>query len=179
MAQTIEPDGKDWTWVLERPCPECGFVASGVDVATLGTAFRENAASWATALAGPGVAARPRGDVWSVLEYACHVRDVHRLFDERVRLMLGADEPRFANWDQDETAVTERYDEQDPAVVGPDLVAAAGAVADRYDAVPPDAWTRRGLRSNGSEFTVETLGRYHLHDVVHHLHDVTGTGGRG
>jgi hypothetical protein len=30
------------------------------------------------------------------------------------------------------------------------------------------------VRSNGSEFTVESLGRYHLHDVVHHLHDVTG-----
>jgi hypothetical protein len=32
-------------------------------------------------------------------------------------------------------------------------------------------------RSNGDEFTVETLGRYHLHDVVHHLHDVGA--GRG
>ncbi|HEY5013683.1 MAG TPA: DinB family protein, partial [Acidimicrobiia bacterium] len=24
----ITPDTKDWTWVLERPCPECGFDAS-------------------------------------------------------------------------------------------------------------------------------------------------------
>lgn len=23
----IEPDTKDWTWVLDRPCPECGFEA--------------------------------------------------------------------------------------------------------------------------------------------------------
>jgi len=22
---TITPDTKDWTWVLARPCPECGF----------------------------------------------------------------------------------------------------------------------------------------------------------
>ena len=21
----IDPDTKDWTWVLDRPCPECGF----------------------------------------------------------------------------------------------------------------------------------------------------------
>jgi hypothetical protein len=21
----ITPDTKDWTWVLERACPECGF----------------------------------------------------------------------------------------------------------------------------------------------------------
>lgn len=24
----IVPDTKDWTWVLERACPECGFDAS-------------------------------------------------------------------------------------------------------------------------------------------------------
>lgn len=35
-------------------------------------------------------------------------------------------------------------------------------------------WERRGLRSNGSEFTVLTLAQYFLHDVVHHLHDVNG-----
>jgi hypothetical protein len=22
---TIIPDTKDWTWVLDRPCPECGL----------------------------------------------------------------------------------------------------------------------------------------------------------
>lgn len=25
-ADQIVPDTKDWTWVLERPCPECGVV---------------------------------------------------------------------------------------------------------------------------------------------------------
>jgi hypothetical protein len=172
MPRPIEPDTKDWTWVLARPCPECGFVAGDVAVGDLAEAFLANAAAWAVALTGPDVTARPGEGVWSATEYACHVRDVHRVFDERVRLMLAEDEPRFADWDQDETALAERYDEQDPAVVGPDLVAAAAAVADRYAAVPADAWGRRGVRSNGSEFTVETLGRYHLHDVVHHLCDV-------
>ena len=38
------------------------------------------------------------------------------------------------------------------------------------------AWDRRGTRSNGSVFTVESLGRYHLHDVVHHLWDVRWVG---
>jgi SAM-dependent methyltransferase len=169
---TIEPDTKDWTWVLARPCHECGFVAGDLAVGDLPAAFRDNAASWETALTGPDVAVRSQPGVWSVLEYACHVRDVHRVFEERVEMMLTEDAPRFANWDQDEAALAERYDEQDPAVVGPELVAAAAAVADRYAAVPADAWGRAGLRSNGSEFTIESLGRYHLHDVVHHLHDV-------
>ena len=42
------------------------------------------------------------------------------------------------------------------------------------DAVSGDTWERRGIRSNGSEFTVATLAVYFLHDVEHHLHDVEG-----
>ena len=26
----VPADTKDWTWVMERPCPECGFVAAEV-----------------------------------------------------------------------------------------------------------------------------------------------------
>ena len=95
--------------------------------------------------------------------------------------MLTEDEPRFANWDQDETAERERYAEQDPAEVGPALVAAAEAVAAQYDALlgePEATWSRRGLRSNGSEFSVDSIARYHLHDVVHHAHDVRAAAGR-
>ncbi|MFT4287610.1 DinB family protein [Nocardioides sp.] len=167
-----EPDTKDWTWVLERACPECGFVADEVTVDQLAPMIRDNATGWEAALAGPEVTTRPRPGVWSTTEYACHVRDVHRIFAERVRLMLDEDEPRFANWDQDVTAVESRYDLATPTVVGPELLDAADAVAAIYESVPPDAWGRRGLRSNGSVFSVESIGRYHLHDVVHHLWDV-------
>lgn len=168
----LEPDTKDWTWVLDETCPACGFAATAVDRSTLGETVRANAALWPVLLAAPDAATRPAPDVWSVLEYACHVRDVNRVFGERVGLMLDQDDPVFANWDQDETAVAERYDRQDPATVARELVAAAEAVAASYDAVPADAWRRVGRRSNGSVFTVESLGRYHLHDLVHHAHDV-------
>ena len=172
LPPPIEPDTKDWTWVLERSCPECGFAPGDVPVGGLAAALLENAAAWVAALAWPDVRTRPSAGVWSVLEYACHVRDVHRVFAGRVHQLLSEDDPRFENWDQDATAVEDGYAAQDPAVVGPELLAAAAAVAEQYAAVPPHAWGRRGTRSNGSEFTIESLGRYHLHDVVHHLHDV-------
>jgi hypothetical protein len=86
--------------------------------------------------------------------------------------MVGEDNPRFANWDQDETALTERYDLLLPAQVGPELLEEAARVASAYDSVDGDDWDRTGTRSNGSRFTVESLGRYHLHDIVHHLWDV-------
>lgn len=171
-APAIEPDTKDWTWVLDEPCPECGFRAGAVTVDEIPAVVRDNATTWAAVLTLADAATRPDPTTWSPLEYACHVRDVNRIFDVRVGLMLAEDDPQFPNWDQDETAVAERYAEQDPATVSAELLDAAEGAAARYESVPPGAWGRRGRRSNGSEFTVESIGRYHLHDLVHHAWDV-------
>jgi DinB family protein len=168
----IKPDTKDWTWVLDHPCPECGFDASAAQPTGVAEQIRRDAADWVSRLQQSGVSTRARPDVWSTLEYGCHVRDVHRIFNHRVRLMLTEDEPRFPNWDQNETAVADDYASQNPGTVATELFDAANVVADTYANVPADAWTRRGLRSNGSEFTVASIAIYHLHDVVHHAHDV-------
>jgi SAM-dependent methyltransferase len=182
MTRTsIVPDTKDWTWVLQRPCPDCGLDTTQVDPAAIGPAIRDNARGWLVILGQPGAAERPDDSTWSPLEYACHVRDVNRKFTERLALMLEHDEPQFANWDQDRTALEDRYDLQDPAEVGPQVVEAAEAVAAQYDALAgADERTRSrtGVRDDGSVFTIDTLGRYHLHDLVHHAHDVRGFAAR-
>jgi hypothetical protein len=168
----ITPDTKDWTWVLERPCPECGFESAAHEVSDLPGLLETTTTTWTRVLARPDVSERPRPEVWSPLEYACHVRDVHVLFAERLELMLDEDGATFANWDQDATAIERDYGSQDPETVAAELVEAGRAVAALYASVTEATRERRGLRSNGHEFTVESLGRYHLHDVVHHLHDV-------
>ena len=86
--------------------------------------------------------------------------------------MLTDDDPVFDNWDQDATALDARYWEADPVAVSGQLATAGVRLADLYAAVPDGQWPRTGRRSNGSTFTVETLGTYCVHDVVHHLHDV-------
>ena len=172
-AGPVPPDTKDWTWVLDRPCPECGFDAEGVRREEVGDRVNANASAWQRVLSLPGARTRPSATVWSPLEYACHVRDVHRIFGERVRMMLTVDNPLFDNWDQDEAAVRGAYGAQDPATVSAELVAAATGVSRGYAAVEEGHWSRPGRRSNGSLFTVETIARYHLHDVEHHLRDVS------
>lgn len=170
----IEPDTKDWTWVLARPCPECGLAAGEVAPTEIAERVLADLPRWEAVLRRPDARDRPAPSTWSPTEYACHVRDVFVLFDERVRLMLDEDDPMFANWDQDQTAIDADYASQPPSDVAPQLVAAGRAIAATFDSVPADAWARVGRRGNGSVFTVETLAQYFLHDVVHHLHDVRG-----
>jgi len=171
---SIIPDSKDWTWVLRRPCPECGLDTGSFSREAIPAMVTANAESWQSVLGMPGVAERPRPDKWSPLEYGCHVRDVFRLFDYRLGLMITQDDPLFENWDQDASAVADGYASQDPASVAAQLAEAATAIADSFAAVSGDQWLRTGRRSDGAGFTVETFGRYFMHDPVHHLYDVTG-----
>ncbi len=169
-----QADDKDWTWVLDKPCPDCGADVTNLTMAAVAALNRSNAAAWADVLASSGtVAERPSPDVWSPLEYAAHVRDVFRLFLVRLDLMLKQDNPTFANWNPNETAEAERYDLQDPATVASELTAAAEALAARFEALTPQQLERRGRRSDGADFTVLSFARYEIHDPLHHLWDVT------
>jgi hypothetical protein len=176
-GMNITPDTKDWTWVLQRPCPECGFEAAIVTRAELPTLIRENAEAWEEFFRDHDrdFRARPKPDVWSPLEYACHVRDVFHLYEYRLQLMLTEDDPSYPNWDQDATAVDERYEEQDPQQVIIDLRLAAETLAASFAKIEGEQWERTGNRSDGARFTVESFGRYLVHDPIHHLYDVVKT----
>jgi hypothetical protein len=172
---TIVPDDKDWTWVLQRPCQECGFDTSSFPREGVGGMVVANAIAWQNVLTGPGdIRARVIPDRWSALEYGCHVRDVLRLYNYRLELMLTRQAPLFPNWDQDATAIESRYGEQQPLTVAAELCQAAEAIAARFATVHGDLWLRTGTRSDGPAFTVETFARYFVHDPVHHLYDATG-----
>ncbi|WP_370616102.1 DinB family protein [Mumia sp. Pv 4-285] len=168
----IVPDTKDWTWTTRETCSDCGYDPTAVGRGEVGARVRAYAEPWAEVLRRDDVRERPDDTTWSPLEYACHVRDVFALYHERLDLMLDEDDPLYPNWDQDATAVAERYGEQDPAVVSEDLAREAALVATAFDAVDGDQWDRTGRRSDGASFTVTTFARYFLHDAAHHLHDV-------
>ena len=60
---SIEPDTKDWTWVLDRPCPDCGFDAAGLDRDRVPQAIRDNATLWEVVLGDDDAAVRPSSAV--------------------------------------------------------------------------------------------------------------------
>ena len=169
----IVADTKDWTWVLERPCADCGFDAGACDPVAVPGLTRENVADWRRLLdAGDIRAGRPNDRTWSALEYACHVRDVYRRYHDRIALMLTEDDPLFPNWDQDVSAVEDRYEAQQPDQVVAQLAAAGERVAVQLEGVERGQWDRRGRRSDGASFTVATIARYMVHDPIHHVWDV-------
>ncbi len=166
--QQPPPDTRDWTFVIEDGCRQCGFSQQPAE--QTGDRLRAAIPRWRAALARPDAATRQIPTVWSVLEYGCHVRDVCRLYRQRLALMVDQDDPLFIDWNQDVAAIEGQYYQQEPARVGQELAAEAGATAAAFDAVTQ--WDRPGRRSNGSVFTIGTFAVYFLHDIEHHLHDV-------
>jgi hypothetical protein len=170
----IVADTKNWTWVIQHPCPECGFDALNYEDDDIAPAILDNASSWPVVLARPTVRVRPNDSTWSPLEYAAHVRDVLGVYGERLRLMVETEDPLYANWDQDSTAVADAYNEQAPEAVAVQLGARAEALASAFAALTPDQWLRVGRRSDGANFTVSSMAKYLTHDLVHHRWDVRG-----
>ncbi|WP_153502645.1 DinB family protein [Cumulibacter manganitolerans] len=166
----ITPDDKDWTVVIGDGCKECGYEPH--DVRTTGDRLRASIPRWQERLAHLDAQRRPDPTTWSPVEYAAHVRDVCRIFRERLALMLDEDNPTFDNWDQDAAAVEQDYFHQQPATVASEYAAQATQTADAFDAVRDDQWQRTSKRSNGASFTTESFAVYFLHDIEHHLHDV-------
>jgi hypothetical protein len=170
------PDDSDWTWVLSRPCPDCGFDAATLRPEDVAAHLRDAAGRYAAVLVRDDVHSRPATGVWSPLEYACHVRDVCDVMRGRIEQIIagGGAVVRFANWDQDATANEKQYWRADPQVVEREVAHAFEAAAAAYDRPTEEQWQWQALRSNGSQFTARTLAQYFLHDVQHHLWDVNG-----
>ena len=150
------------TWAGPRSCRGCASDAR---------AFVDR---FGRARSPPDSARGPAPDVWSPLEYACHVRDVLRVQRERVELAQREDEPTFAPMRRDERVVEDRYNEQDPAVVAAEILAAADAL-DRHARRPRRrGWQRTGIYNYPEPAlrTVEWIAIHTAHELLHHRVDI-------
>ena len=171
---TIIPDTKDWTWVLRRPCPECGFDTQGFPREAVPEMIMTNAEAWQDLLTGPGdTRIRPVPGRWSALEYGCHVRDMLRFQRERIALAQAEKTPRFASMRRDERAAEEHYNDQDPLAVADEIVTAARELTGALAALDDHGWLRAGLYPwpVPEVRTVEWIGRRTTHELAHHLFD--------
>lgn len=174
LDQPIEGDTKDWTWVLERPCPECGFDPATVHPDSIPRIIVEASARFANALERPDAGVRTRPGAWSVTEYGQHVADVLEVMTNRLGLILESEGEgaRFDDWDQDAAAVEKEYFKANTHVTAILIKERAAAAVEAWGNPEGAQWDWPGVRSNGAEFTARSLGAYLVHDLLHHLHDV-------
>jgi DinB superfamily len=177
----FEPGAEMFTFVgfdaLDGRCAECGFVYD-LDRDQIVRRMRADSARFAERMRELDDAAarqRPAADVWSPLEYACHVRDMVRVQNERIELIQREDEPFLTPMGRDERVVEDRYNEQDPTIVTRELTDASRAFAERLAALGPDGWERTGMYTYPDTRlrTVEWIGNHTVHELQHHHFDIT------
>jgi hypothetical protein len=156
-------------------CDQCGFDYDSVAVEELPGRLEGAGPRYGAALAAiREPRRRPEPEVWSPLEYTCHVRDVLRVQGERLELALRTDEPEFVPMGRDELVVTDAYNAQDPRVVMTELAAAATELARAFAALSPAQWDRTGIYNwpVAESRTMLWLGRHTVHEIEHHLMDL-------
>ena len=137
---------------------------------------RQAPAQYRAAFAGVAddvVRRRPDAATWSMIEYACHTRDVFSVSVDRIQLARTEDHATFAPLGNDERAVRLRYAEADVGATLDDLDASAARLADLLDALDDGAWVRTASRLPGEERDVLWMARQAAHEGRHHLADIT------
>jgi len=156
-------------------CSECGFSYDMADVPAAARTVRERAGDIAEILrtTGTDLCSRPEPDVWSPLEYACHVRDLLLVQRERIltarRLngyvceSMGRERVEFDGWA-----------EQHPDDVARQLTDAALMLAHVLDRLDAEAWKRELVYPypEPTTRTISWVALHTVHEAHHHLVDV-------
>jgi hypothetical protein len=157
-------------------CRECGF-SYAVGRPEITPWLRSGARAFVTklnALDDVAVRTRPGPDVWSPLEYACHVGDMLGVQTERVALVQHEVDPVFVPMGRDERVVEDRYNEQDPRAVAAALLVAADGFADLLDGLDDNGWLRTGVYNYPERAlrTAEWIAIHTNHELLHHRGDL-------
>jgi len=175
--------GEGWQWAKAQTdrCPQCGHHPAAMERDELGPVLMQQAESWRGFLTQADDAelrVNPAPGIFSPIQYAAHVRDIQRVYGDRILLMLREDDPVFPQFNPDEAAWN-GYNQLDPAALADDLEAQARRLAGILEELEAEDWARTMTRDGGNDgvyqFTVAGLASYAVHESHHHLLDADGT----
>lgn len=157
-------------------CEECGFSYDLSLAPRVATLTRGHARTYADLLGAEPSQLRRRASpqVWSPLEYACHVRDVLLVQRERVLAARRLDTPVASPMGRDERVEHDGYARQRPADVARQLQDAALMFTDVLDRLSPADWERTLVYSypEPEERSLRWVAVHTLHELRHHLLDM-------
>jgi hypothetical protein len=157
-------------------CDVCGFEWDAVTAGEIPGRLRAAAAGFQAVLGSgsPDLSERPSPDVWSAVEYACHVRDA--MFNLRDRIVLGVaeDNPTPHAMHTDTRIAEGLYAGDRPETVAVEIAVAADLLARTVERLRDDqlvrpifyGWPRPATR------TLTWVAAQALHEAEHHLDDV-------
>lgn len=175
--------GEGWQWhrIQHEPCPQCGDYPASVPPSALGELAVERAGQWREFLTTTDehqLRHIPEPGVFSPLQYAAHVRDIIRVYTDRMILGLDQDAPTVPIFMPPETAWVE-YNQASIDETAADLETQASRLRDVLAGMAPSAWSRIVINDRGVygvfTFTLVGLACNAVHEVHHHLLDATGT----
>ena len=155
-------------------CDGCGFEYDLATAPRAGPAIVEGVGELAVMLDAEDPRPRRSPEVWSPLEYGCHLRDVLLVQRERVLAARRTDRPSFDPMGRDERVEHDGYIDQNPDDVVRQLTDAAHLFANVLSRLGPTDWDRTVMYSYPAPFerSLRWVAVHTVHEVRHHLLDV-------
>jgi DinB superfamily len=175
--------GEGWQWARAQTdrCPQCGHHPAAMERSTLGAQLIGSADAWRGFLMEADdsyLRTIPAPGIFSPAQYGAHVRDILRVYGDRILIMLEEDDPVFPQFNPDES-VWDSYNELGREDLADDIEAQARRLSDIFEGLEPAQWSLTMIRDGGTDgvyrFTVAGLASYAVHEAHHHLLDADGT----
>jgi hypothetical protein len=158
-------------------CEECGFEYDEAGAGQSGRNIVALVERLVPLLLDPSgdLVSRREPEVWSPLEYACHIRDVLLVQRERVLMARRVDRPTLEPMGREERVDHDGYREQDAADVARQVIDAGRLFAGVLARLGPADWDRCVVYNypSPSERSLRWVAVHTVHEVRHHLQDIT------
>lgn len=164
-------------------CAECGWeynLADSDDFAAKATPLVSEYIRVLRAAEVATLRRRPLPQVWSPLEYACHVRDLLTAQRERVLAARRLDCPVVESMGRDERAEHDGYNDQLPDDVARQLGDAMLLLLNDFGKLSPTDWDRTLIYPyawpdpHPAQRSLRWIATHSLHELHHHLLDIRG-----
>jgi hypothetical protein len=185
LEQQRAARGEGWQWprIQHEACPQCGYNPASFSPESLGDVALDLSARWREFLAGADDAflrTNPEAEffVFSPIQYGAHVRDILRVYTDRMVLGIEQDSPTVPIFNPSQD-VFESYNGLDREELASDIESQARRLAEIVDNMDPSAWSRIVVNDRGVygvyTFSVAGLACNGVHEAHHHLLDAKGT----